>query len=237
MEEYKEEFIDFLLRERALLIDIFNLFKLKSGRLSPHFINTGVFNDGKSIAELGDFYAKTIANNFKREDYDIIFGPAYKGIPLAVATAISLQHLGINKGFSFNRKEPKGYGEATKQDKQKNWIVGYEIKDGDRILMVDDVLTTGGTKYEAINLLNDIADNLEYVGLVIAVDRQEVGPDGKDAIKQFEQKTGIPVIPIVNILEIKTYLSEEGKISEAELKGIDDYLKKYGNEEVKRWVK
>ena len=232
MEKYKEEFIDFLLRKGALGI---GEFELRSRRISPYFINTAVFNDGESIAELGDFYARTIANNFKREDYDIIFGPAYKGIPLAVATAISLQHLGINKGILFNRKEPKGYGEATKQDKQK-WIVG-KIEDGDRILMVDDVFTTGDTKYESINLLNDIADNLEYVGLVIAVNRQEVGPDGKDAIKQFEQKTGMPVIPIVNILEIKTYLYDKGEISEAELKRIDDYLKKYGNEEVKRWVK
>ena len=233
MEEYKEEFIDFLLRKGALGI---GEFELKSGRISPYFINTAVFNDGESIAELGDSYANTIDDNFRKEDYDIIFGPAYKGIPLAVATAISLQHLGINKGILFNRKEPKGYGEATKQDKQKKWIVG-KIEDGDRILMVDDVFTTGDTKYESINLLNDIADNLEYVGLVIAVNRQEVGPDGKDAIKQFEQKTGIPIISIVDILEIKTYLSEEGEFSEAELKGIDDYLKKYGNEEVKRWVK
>jgi len=233
MEKYKEKFIDFLLRKGALGI---GEFELKSGRISPYFINTAVFNDGESIAELGDSYANTIDDNFRKEDYDIIFGPAYKGIPLAVATAISLQHLGINKGILFNRKEPKGYGEATKQDKQKKWIVG-KIEDGDRILMVDDVFTTGDTKYESINLLNDIADNLEYVGLVIAVNRQEVGPDGKDAIKQFEQKTGIPVISIVDILEIKTYLSEEGEISEAELKRIDDYLKKYGNEEVKRWVK
>jgi len=233
MEKYKEKFIDFLLRKGALGI---GEFELKSGRISPYFINTAVFNDGESIAELGDSYANTIDDNFRKEDYDIIFGPAYKGIPLAVATAISLQHLGINKGILFNRKEPKGYGEATKQDKQKKWIVG-KIEDGDRILMVDDVFTTGDTKYESINLLNDIADNLEYVGLVIAVNRQEVGPDGKDAIKQFEQKTGIPVISIVDILEIKTYLSEEGEFSEAELKGIDDYLKKYGNEEVKRWVK
>ena len=233
MEEYKEEFIDFLLRKGALGI---GEFELRSGRISPHFINTAVFNDGESIAKVGDFYARTIVDNFREEDYDIIFGPAYKGITLSVATAISLQELfSINKGFSYNRKEPKGYGEATKQDKQK-WIVG-KIEDGDRILMVDDVFTTGDTKYESINLLNDIADNLEYVGLVIAVNRQEVGPDGKDAIKQFEQKTGIPVISIVDILEIKTYLSEEGEISEAELKRIDDYLKKYGNEEVKRWVK
>jgi len=234
MEEYKEEFIDFLLRKGALGI---GEFELRSRRISPYFINTAIFNDGESIAELGDFYARIIVDNFRKEDYDIIFGPAYKGIPLAVATAISLQHLGINKGILFNRKEPKGYGEATKQDKQKKWIVGHEINDGAKILMVDDVLTTGGTKYEAINLLKSVADDLRFVGLVIAVDRKEVGPDGKDAIKQFEQKTGIPVIPIVNILEIKTYLYDKGEISEAELKGIDDYLKKYGNEEVKRWVK
>ncbi|RLJ02263.1 MAG: orotate phosphoribosyltransferase [Candidatus Aenigmatarchaeota archaeon] len=233
MEVYKEEFIDFLLRKSALEI---GEFKLKSGRISPYFINTGVFDDGESIAELGYFYSSTIVDNFRKEDYDIIFGPAYKGIPLAVATVIGLLgYFDINKGYSFNRKEPKGYGEATKQDKQ-NWIVG-KIKDGDRILMVDDVLTTGHTKYEAIDLLKSVADDLRFVGLVIAVDRKEVGTDGINAVKQFEQKTGIPVRPIVDILEIKTYLSKEGKISEAELKGIDDYLKKYGNEEVKRWVK
>ncbi len=216
MKEYKKEFIEFLLRKGALKI---GEFKLKSGRISPYFINTGVFDDGESIAKLGYFYASTIVDNFREGEYDVIFGPAYKGIPLAVATAIGLEkHFNINKGFSFNRKEPKSYGEATEQ---KSRIVG-KIEDGDRILMVDDVLTTGHTKYEAIDLLKSIADNLKFVGLVIAVDRKEVG------VKQFEQRTGIPVKPIVDIFEIKTYLAEEGKISESELRMIEDYLEKYG---------
>jgi len=216
MKEYKKEFIEFLLRKGALKI---GEFKLKSGRISPYFINTGVFDDGESIAKLGYFYASTIVDNFREGEYDVIFGPAYKGIPISVATAINLyEHFKINKGYSFNRKEPKSYGEATKQE---NRIVGYEIKDGDRILMVDDVPTAGHTKYEAIDLLKSIADNLKFVGLVIAVDRKEVG------VKQFEQRTGIPVKPIVDIFEIKSYLAEEEKISESELRRIEDYLNKF----------
>ena len=215
MKEYKKEFIEFLLRKGALKI---GEFKLKSGRISPYFIDTGAFDDGESIAKLGYFYARTIVDNFREDEYDVIFGPAYKGIPLSVATAISLyEHFKINKGYSFNRKEPKSYGEATEQ---KSRIVG-KIEDGDRILMVDDVLTTGHTKYEAIDLLKSIADNLKFVGLVIAVDRKEVG------IKQFEEKTGIPVKPIVDIFEIKSYLAEKEKISEVELKRIEDYLNKF----------
>ncbi|MCD6092931.1 MAG: hypothetical protein J7J38_02855, partial [Candidatus Aenigmarchaeota archaeon] len=128
----------------------------------------------------------------------------------------------------------KGHGEATKQDKQKNWIVGHEINDGAKILMVDDVFTTGDTKYESIDLLNSVADNLTFAGLVIAVDRQEVGTDGKDAIKQFEEKTKIPVESIANITEIKNYLFDNEKISEQDLRRIDEYLEKYGTEEAKK---
>jgi len=227
MEEYKQRFIDFLLDKEALKI---GEFKLKSGRISPYFVNTGMFDDGESIGKLGYFYAAKIADKFG-EEFDIVFGPAYKGIPLSVTTTISLSSdFGINKGYSFNRKEPKGHGEAIKQ---KNWIVGHKIEDDSRILMIDDVFTTGGTKYESIDLLNSVADNPHYVGLIIAVDREEVGEDGKSAIKQFEEKTGIPVDSIVRISEIINYLWDAKKITASDKQRLEEYLKKYGIEEVK----
>jgi len=232
MEEYKKEFIDFLLEKNALKIGEFTL---KSGRKSPYFVNTGMFDDGASIANLGYFYAAKIADKFESEDFDIVFGPAYKGIPLSITTTIGLScNIIGNKSYSFNRKEPKGHGEATKQDKQKNWIVGHKIEDGNRILFVDDVFTTGDTKYESINLLNSVANNLKYVGLIIAVDRQETGVDGTNAIKQFEEKTGIPVDSIVNTSEIIDYLWNNKKISEKDKGRLENYLREYGTEEVKK---
>ncbi|MCK4433402.1 MAG: orotate phosphoribosyltransferase, partial [Methanomicrobia archaeon] len=117
---------------------------------------------------------------------------------------------------------------------QKNWIVGYKIEDGSKILIIDDVFTTGGTKYEAIDLLDSVADNLRYIGLIIAVDREEVGEDGKSAIKQFEEKTGIPVDSIVSISEIINYLWDAKKITASDKQRLEEYLKKYGIEEVKR---
>jgi len=235
MEDYKEIFIDFLLKKEALKI---GEFKLKSGRMSPYFINTGMFDDGFGIRELGNSYADKIADKFKPEEFDIIFGPAYKGIPLAVATAISLSRdFGINKGYAFNRKEPKGHGEATKEDRQKNWLVGSEIKEGSKILMLDDVVTTGGTKYEAINLLNSVADYLKYPGLVIAVDRQEVGGTEKSqlsAVEEFQRNTGIAVEPIVTISEIMEHLWGNRKITEDNRRRLESYLIEYGTEEAKR---
>ncbi len=232
MEAYKEGFIDFFLEKEALKI---GEFRLKSGRMSPYFINTGVFDDGESIGELGNSYATKIVDKFKPEEFDIIFGPAYKGISLAVTTAISLSRdFGINKGYAYNRKEPKGHGEATKQDRQKNWLVGSEIKEGSKILMLDDVFTTGDTKYEAIDLLNSVADNLQYTGLIISVDRQEVGLDGTSAIKQFEEKTKIPVDSIVNVSEIMEYLWTNQKITQDDKRRIENYLIECGTEGAKK---
>ncbi|MCK4730386.1 MAG: orotate phosphoribosyltransferase [Candidatus Aenigmarchaeota archaeon] len=225
MELYKQEFIDFLVEKDAFKVGDF---VLKSGRKSPYFVNTGVFDDGRSISNLGYFYASKITDSFEPQEYDLIFGPSYKGIPLSVATVIALdKDFHLNKRYLFDRKESKGHGEATKQEMKKNRVIG-SIHNSDEIIMVDDVFTTGHTKYDSVNLLNSLADNLKYTGLVIAVDRQETGVDGTNAIEQFEEKTGIPVSSIVNINEIRTYLSRTEKISDVDAGRIEDYLCEYG---------
>jgi len=226
LEEYKKEFIKFLVESQALK---FGDFTLKSGRKSPYFINTGMFNDGKSIAKLGQYYASAIAKEFVEKEYDVIYGPAYKGIPLALSTAIALaEKFNVSKGYAFNRKEAKEHGD-------KGVIIGKELKDGDKIIILDDVFTTGETKEETIALLKEIA-KVEYKCVLIAVDRKEVGAEGKSAIKEFEAKHGIPVKSIVNVHEIVSFLHNYnlgGKIylnDEIKLR-MDSYLKEYGVKE------
>jgi len=232
MKTFKKQFIDFLIEKGALK---FGEFKLKSGRMSPYFINTGMFDDGRSIERLGYFYASLINDVLGKDKFDIIFGPAYKGIPLAVATVISLsKDYKINKGYLFDRKEAKTYGEATKEEKIKSALVGCKIKPCSRIVMIDDVFTTGDTKYAAIELLKSLVSDVNFPGLVIAVDRQEVGLDGKSAIEEFEQKTKIPVFSIVSVSEIIEYLSKKGKMTLIEKQKMVEYLKQYGVEKVKR---
>jgi orotate phosphoribosyltransferase len=234
MEAYKKEFIDFLLEKGVVKIGEFTL---KSGRKSPYFINTGLFSDGESIEKLGYSYAAKIMARFKNDTIDTVFGPAYKGIPLSVATTISLyRDFDISTGYTFDRKEPKNHGEATKRERQKSWLVGHVVEDGMGILLLDDVMTTGKSKYDAIALLNSVADDLRYIGLVIAVDREEVGKDGKNAIKEFEEKTGIPVESIVTIREIIAYLEDTKKIPENDIRRLKEYLTTYGTAEAKRRI-
>lgn len=220
MERYKEEFIEFLLKTNALK---FGEFTLKSGRKSPYFVNTGSFDDGTSVAALGHYYAAKIASF---EGVNVVFGPAYKGISLAVATAVALsKDFGKNVKYCYNRKEEKAHGD-------KGVMVGYALKDGDSVVVVDDVFTTGETKVEAVQLLRSLA-KVNIKAIVIAVDRQEKGVDGKNAIQEFVQAQGVPVHSIVTVREIVEYLHnrkvggvvhiDDGRKLEMEL-----YLKEYG---------
>lgn len=222
MSDYKKEFIDFLVKSEALK---FGEFTLKSGRKSPYFFTTGNFNTGETIYRLGYFYAAKIKEEMVNAD--VIFGPAYKGIPLAVATTMALaKDFQTNMGYLFDRKEVKDYAD-------KSAFVGYEPKEGEKILLLDDVMTTGKTKEEAITKLKTYFPKVNFVGLVIAFNRQETDEQGKDAISEFERKYGIPVKSIVKVNEVIEYLSNreiEGQIyiNDKIKSRLKDYLKKYG---------
>ncbi len=222
MEQYKKDFINFLIEKGAFRTGEFTL---KSGRISPYFINTGMFDDGDSISKLGFFYASRLMDE-NIPDIDIIFGPAYKGIPLAVSTASALSRdFGKNAGYSFDRKEAKEHGDEASAGKKI--IVGKEIRDGSRIILIDDVFTTGETKYETLALLNSLAKDLKYPALIIAVDRMESNERGTSNIAEFNEKTGIPVISIVNIREIISYLDNSGKLSAEDKGRFEKYLEEY----------
>jgi orotate phosphoribosyltransferase len=196
----KQGFIRFMLDAGALR---FGDFTLKSGRRSPYFINTGAFDTGKKIARLGAFYAARVKDAMDAgdipKDIRTVFGPAYKGVPIAVATAAALagEH-GVDVGYTFNRKEAKDHGEG-------GGFVGRAPKDGDRIVMVDDVITAGTAVREVAPLIRSAAA-VELCGLVLAVDRMErgAGAGGLSAVEEVQTELGIPVYPIVTIREILT---------------------------------
>ncbi|MBI2085119.1 MAG: orotate phosphoribosyltransferase [Candidatus Aenigmarchaeota archaeon] len=233
--QYKKEFVKFLLDSGALRV---GSFRLKSGRESPYFINTGLFDDGYMITKLGEFYAAA-AIDVVGIDFDTVFGPPYKGIPLAVATSMALAGRRINRGWSSYRKEVKDHGEATEHERtksqlQKELIIGHEITDGSRVLLVDDVLTTGGTKEEALDILYRVADNVKVVAGLIAVDRQELDEQGKDAVAEFKQKTGVQFFSIATTSDILEYLGEFGGVTEEQTTAFRSYIFRWGTEEARR---
>ncbi|MEW6528903.1 MAG: orotate phosphoribosyltransferase [Candidatus Micrarchaeota archaeon] len=223
-----KKFIEFLVRNSVLK---FGDFTLKSGRKSPYFINTGVLNSGVSSYELGVFFAKKIAKIFG-SDFDTIYGPAYKGIPLAVSVSIGLykKMKMMDKSWLFDRKETKEYAD-------KNAFVGDGPRDGQKIIMVDDVFTTGGTKDESIKKLKAAA-NIDIRGIVIAVDREEKGAknnvrERKGAIAEFEASSGIRVYAVEKISNIFKYLYNReinGKIyvDDKIFAASEEYLQQYG---------
>jgi len=236
MEKYKTRFIDFLLTTGALKIG--EEFVLKSKRISPWFVNIGDFNDGESSAALGNFYADSIVNS--GVEFDILYGIPEKGNALAVATAIGLSQKGKNIPWFFTRKVPKDYGEATnlsQAERIKALVVGRSPKNGQRIIQLDDVFTAGDAKYQAREVLQSLG-NFELPLLTIAVDRQEVGTDGKNAIEEYEQKTGTKVRSIVNALEIYDYITGKDPATASDVNFMSskstwemaNYLRVYGTD-------
>ncbi|MDE0949564.1 MAG: orotate phosphoribosyltransferase [Candidatus Thioglobus sp.] len=211
MEQYQKDFVDFTLATGVLK---FGEFTLKSGRISPYFFNAGLFNTGSHLSQLGIFYAKAIEASGL--EFDVLFGPAYKGIPLATATAIALNDsLGRNVPYSFNRKEAKDHGEGGS-------IVGHPLE-GD-ILIIDDVITAGTAIREAQDIIN--ANGAKTKGVIVALDRQEKGNGELSAIQEVEEIFGITVLSIINLSHIVDYL-KDSKNAET-LQSIEDYRTQYG---------
>ena len=220
MKEYQKEVIQLLIQTKALK---FGDFTLKSGRRSPYFINTGCFSKGQAIAKLGSFYAKhMVEKDFA--DADHVFGPAYKGIPLAVTSAIALgNEFNKNINIIFDRKEAKDHGE-------KGSIVGGPVTDGQKIVVVDDVITAGTTVNEIVPMLNSLA-KIEIATIIVLVDRCEKGQGNLSAVEEIEKIHNIKISPIVTVHEILDYLSspESGEYQlTAELKqAMVSYLNQY----------
>ena len=241
MESYKEEFISFLLSTQALKLG--GDFSLKSKRLSPWFVNVGDFNDGKSVSALGSFYADTIINS--GVGFDLLYGIPEKGNALAVATSIEMNKKGKNVPWFFTRKTPKEYGEATnlsQAERIKALVVGRAPQKGQSITQLDDVFTAGDAKYQAREVLLSLGDfNLPL--LAIAVDRQEVGMDGKSAIDEYEEKTNTKVASIVNATEVYNFLNKKaplktasGEIKKEDVERMANYLSVYGTEKARNAI-
>jgi orotate phosphoribosyltransferase len=212
MKTYKRNFLELAMKLGVLK---FGEFTLKSGRKSPYFFNAGLFNTGQSVADLGQYYANAIVDS--GIEFDMIFGPAYKGIPLATISAAALaEHHQINKPFSYNRKESKQHGEG-------GIIVGAPLNG--KVLIIDDVITAGTAVKEAFNLIEN--SNAKIAGLIISLDRQEIGESGKSAIQELEDSLNIPVVSIAKLDD----LIELIKISDdlkVHLSSIIKYQEQFG---------
>ena len=212
LKPHQKEFIEFALQKQVLK---FGQFTLKSGRVSPYFFNAGLFDDGLSLAQLGRFYAQTLVDSAL--DYDVLFGPAYKGIPLGAATAVSLSSLHQkNTPFAFNRKEAKDHGEG-------GVIVGAQLQG--KVMIIDDVITAGTAIRQVIEIIK--AAGAEPAAVVIALDRQERGQGELSAIQELEQEHQIPVRSIINLNQLLGYIQEDPRLSE-HAEAVAAYRARYG---------
>jgi len=212
MRAYKREFIDLALELGVLR---FGEFTLKSGRVSPYFFNAGLFSSGYAAAKLGRYYASAIAES--GVEFDMLFGPAYKGIPLVALAASALaEHHDIDVPYAFNRKETKSHGEGGN--------IVWEPLAG-KVLIVDDVITAGTAVREAVEIISETG--AEVAGLVISLDRQEVGTDSRSAVQELEQSLQIPVISIVQLEDLIDMLEESSEYADF-LEPVVAYRQKYG---------
>jgi len=211
MQDYQTEFLNFALEKGVLR---FGEFTLKSGRISPYFFNAGLFNSGSALARLGRFYAQAIVDSGIK--FDVLYGPAYKGIPLAAVTAAALyDHHQIDTPYAFNRKEAKSHGEGGS-------IVGHALEG--QILIIDDVITAGTAIRESMDIIE--AEGAKPAGVVIALDRQEKGKGDKSAIQEVEQDYGIPVASIAKLENVIGFLEQQGDADH--LANIRAYRDQYG---------
>jgi orotate phosphoribosyltransferase len=212
MQAYQRDFIDFALQVGVLR---FGEFTLKSGRQSPYFFNAGLFNSGRALARLGRYYAQAIVDSGIA--FDVLFGPAYKGIPLAAVTAAALfDSHGIDVAYAFNRKEAKDHGEG-------GVIVGHPLQG--RVLIIDDVITAGTAIRESVDVIRALG--AEPAGVVIALDRQERGRTELSAVQEVQTQFGMPVAAIVRLRELVAYLADRPDAA-GHLGAIEAYRGRYG---------
>lgn len=212
MKDYQKEFIEFALSRNVLK---FGSFTLKSGRTSPYFFNAGLFNTGRDLALLGRYYAAALEDS--GIEYDVIFGPAYKGIPIAAATAVQLAEIyNRNTPWVCNRKEAKDHGEGGN-------LIGSELKG--RIMLVDDVITAGTAIRESMRLIEQSGAAL--AGVLISLDRQEKGQGELSAIQEIQRDYGTKVVSIITLSDLVAYLEAAGTGAEA-LAAVKEYRSRYG---------
>ena len=222
MEQYKKEFIEFMIDSQVLK---FGDFTLKSGRKSPFFMNAGAYVTGTQLRRLGEYYAKAIHDHYGL-DFDVLFGPAYKGIPLSVATTMAISELyGRDVRYCSNRKEVKDHGDT-------GILLGSKLKDGDRVVIIEDVTTSGKSIEETFPIIKAQAD-VEIKGLMVSLNRMEKGQGEKSALCEIKEKYGFDANAIVTMADVVEYLyQKEYKgtvyIDEERKKQIDDYYAVYG---------
>ena len=213
MKSYQRQFIEFALNKQVLK---FGEFTLKSGRKSPYFFNAGLFNTGRDLALLGRFYAEALVDS--GIDFDLLFGPAYEGIPLATARACEFARRGRDLPVAFNRKEAKGHGEG-------GLLIGAPLEDR-RVLVVDDVITAGTAIREVMQIIAS-QDGAKAAGVLIALNRQERGNGELSAIQEIERDFGIPVVSIVSLNQVLQFLEDDPQLKQ-HLPAVRAYREQFG---------